>query len=354
MNDDCHPPCEDVSWKVPVVYHLFSHSRHPPCEDVSWKKFWHSEQFKKRRHPPCEDVSWKSCRTKQLCQPVKSSSLWGCELKDNRTDWRYLGNCHPPCEDVSWKNPKANTVDNALRHPPCEDVSWKALCSCALIRRISSSSLWGCELKDCFHCLSSNTTGHPPCEDVSWKNCCLEPFGHDFRHPPCEDVSWKTTIWEAIKTAVSSSSLWGCELKDCTVDQESVKYQSSSLWGCELKDFAVCVYANLNKVILLVRMWVERHYFLAEQRNNQRHPPCEDVSWKSNFNFGIFNILGHPPCEDVSWKIIFSLPFFLMAVILLVRMWVERFLLQAVQLLMLSSSLWGCELKGKIRGLFFT
>ena len=39
-----HPPCEDVSWKVVLVYLCYAIFSHPPCEDVSWKirsiKYW--------------------------------------------------------------------------------------------------------------------------------------------------------------------------------------------------------------------------------------------------------------------------------------------------------------------------
>ena len=77
----------------------------------------------------------------------QSSSLWGCELKNNLFLPRASTLCHPPCEDVSWKTTNARIVE-----------------------KISSSSLWGCELKRNQIYVEAIAGGHPPCEDVSWKN----------------------------------------------------------------------------------------------------------------------------------------------------------------------------------------
>ena len=79
-------------------------SCHPPCEDVSWKVLGPLLFMLVHRHPPCEDVSWKSLCLTFLSRFHWSSSLWGCELKilSLRHDSSRL--CHPPCEDVSWKS----------------------------------------------------------------------------------------------------------------------------------------------------------------------------------------------------------------------------------------------------------
>ena len=82
---------------------------------------------------------------------------------------------------------------------------------------------------------------------------------------------------------------------------DSERFTSSSSWGCELK----CVYHNRLSCC------------------QTGHPPREDVSW--NIDCGIKNDgkPSHPPREDVSWnEIPFKFIVFL-AVILLVRMWVE-------------------------------
>ena len=57
----CHPPCEDVSWKIHIHKSILIHDCHPPCEDVSWKG---------------EDAN-------VTLYAVWSSSLWGCELKSS-------------------------------------------------------------------------------------------------------------------------------------------------------------------------------------------------------------------------------------------------------------------------------
>ena len=165
---------------------------------------------------------------------------------------------------------------------------------------------------------------HPPCEDVSWKKLHREQIQVkcvillvrmwvERQHIPCNTCSNK------------SSSLWGCELKVSCFVWILHPAKSSSLWGCELK------------------VWIIRH----NSSLVSRHPPCEDVSWKSSCSNGCTaasrssslwgcelkgnqvkkncrNLLssslwgcelkgmcsiahdhhsGHPPCEDVSWKI---------------------------------------------------
>ena len=79
-------------------------------------------------------------------------------------------------------------------------------------------------------------------------------------------------------------------------------------------------------VILLVRMWVEKKYFLSIFPSPYSHPPCEDVSWK--IELSPMQEVGycHPPCEDVSWK---------------TQAEVDSIVEGR------SSSLWGCELKSR-------
>ena len=105
-----------------------------------------------------------------------------------------------------------------------------------------------------------------------------------------------------IYSSTSSSSLWGCELKNW-LNLYNVRYLlSSSLWGCELK-----------------RWWTKFESI------TWRHPPCEDVSWKVIHHLLCSLYDRHPSCEDVSWK---NYIVYLQTkgfVILHVRMWVEKF-----------------------------
>ena len=104
-----------------------------------------------------------------------------------------------------------------------------------------------------------NGSRHPPCEDVSWKNVdMLNSSGCTECHPPCEDVSWKVYRGNKKIQWIQSSSLWRCELKGWTDTVHIICHKSSSLWGCELKD----------------PVWGE------QAAAADRHPPCEDVSWK--------------------------------------------------------------------------
>ena len=150
-------------------------------------------------------------------------------------------------------------------------------------------------------------------------------------------------IQEASCCSLSSSSLWGCELKG-KCDNYVVDPETVILWGCELK--------NLHHVPTCTAT---------------SHPPCEDVSWK-NDDIRILNqcfvillvrmwveksicssvISGrhcHPPCEDVSWKNTYWTDELKANVILLVRMWVEKLYGRSGTETLSSSSLWGCELK---------
>ena len=81
---------------------------------------------------------------------------------------------------------------------------------------------------------------------------------------------------------------------------------SASLWGCELKCF-LC-----------------DHRYMS-----YRQPPCEAVSW--NIVFGAISVILYcqPPCEAVSWNLV--------AYCIIPRD-------------VPSASLWGCELKCKVRG----
>ena len=189
---------------------------------------------------------------------IVSSSLWGCELKSQVRQRISRTDRHPPCEDVSWKSSDtgekietvvillvrmwvensiaAATVSVGFGHPPCEDVSWKGYWKKYKTAYNTSSSLWGCELKNCKQNYGRGWQSHPPCEDVSWKHRKEIIYENYFCHPPCEDVSWKDVSNSKYATAVPSSSLWGCELK-----RRRSKTRSAQ-----------------RLVILLVRMWVEK------------------------------------------------------------------------------------------------
>ena len=121
------------------------------------------------RHPPCEDVSWKN-KNKYMSRVIK---------------------CHPPCEDVSWKINKGIPWKRSLRSSSLWGCELKRIGGKKMIKTRKSSSLWGCELKNLSQHPIPARSRHPPCEDVSWK--CNIPCRvlHFFRHPPCEDVSWK-------------------------------------------------------------------------------------------------------------------------------------------------------------------
>ena len=165
---------------------------------------------------------------------------------------------------------------------------------------------------------------HPPREDVSWNAYTYAKEPEAFRHPPREDVSWNT-----------QQAKW-LNLQQRHPPREDVSWNS------------------------VAEMFVD---------NLKSHPPREDVSWNIPTNAMHHRRVRHPPREDVSWNINRIPKLLEKTVILLVRMWVEIFIIwwrkcnRCVILLvrmwveilnfvtlfpfLQSSSSWGCELKYK-------
>ena len=164
-----------------------------------------------------------------------------------------------------------------------------------------------------------------------------------------------------------SSSLWGCELKR-RIEARSTRTHDVILLVRMWVEKTPSSTDNAQRVvILLVRMWVEKHTLFRLSPLSRRHPPCEDVSWKSRNSTRSLVWSRHPPCEDVSWKeeainilteqiVILLVRMWvektawcsyptIRIVILLVRMWVEKVKQLASMSPSVSSSLWGCELK---------
>ena len=147
--------------------------------------------------------------------------------------------------------------------------------------------------------------GQPPCEAVSWNIVNITPLipgkvsllvrlwveMSDNTHPnsnyqgqpPCEAVSWNTLHAFVKNWRQQSASLWGCELKSQTLELSTVRS------GCQ--------------------------------------PPCEAVSWNTSKHSPVSLKQGQPPCEAVSWNGLMSFDDFVSIVSLLVRLWVEIFLL---------------------------
>ena len=295
-------------------------------------------------HPPCEDVSWKTYNTKnpttvfvillvrmwveKFCQilwcfriyvillvrmwvekkalldgykTIESSSLWGCELKSKTCKSRIEWFSHPPCEDVSWK--RNGNTDGVFQmvillvrmwvEKPAAPWYLTAVFVILLVR------MWVEKLK------SKVLVTASPWSSSLW-GCELKIKGSD-----CTCISFR------------SSSLWGCELKNVIRFYRQYEDESSSLWGCELKN-------------VLISPWsIPPH----------RHPPCEDVSWKTRYrlsaNWRQVILLVRMWVE----KIILRTLTVDGLVILLVRMWVEKDMQMISPFTYTSSSLWGCELK---------
>ena len=124
----------------------------------------------------------------------------------------HLSDRQPPCEAVSWNSRDIARTSKTSCQPPCEAVSWNTSKMNVTHKKLSSASLWGCELKYGGQVFQRHRTCQPPCEAVSWninrRNCRL---------------------WDMVSLLVR---LW-VEITACHSETNSI--QSASLWGCELK-----------------------------------------------------------------------------------------------------------------------
>ena len=168
---------------------------------------------------------------------------------------------------------------------------------------LSSSSLWGCELKKYLETHPSRTISHPPCEDVSWKilKVMIEEF--DSRHPPCEDVSWKALSRNRPQASTrhppcedvswKTFSAFHSSCNRCHPPCEDVSWKPFDIYVWQLQIVILLVRMWVEKllfltefsaehVILLVRMWVEKQACFQPSHSVHRHPPWEDESWKEN------------------------------------------------------------------------
>ena len=208
----CHPPCEDVSWKVVALSALIA------LFVILLVRMWVEKS-------ECIKVTGKEL----------SSSLWGCELKSIAQAIPEVTSSHPPCEDVSWKMVsvcelgKTSVILLVRMWVEKSETGWTyAESTVILLVRMwvekwnlqwhntktgkvillvrmwveksnklasgkgnPSSSLWGCELKIMSRREYKTIRRHPPCEDVSWKFSLKTAPCYHSCHPPCEDVSWK-------------------------------------------------------------------------------------------------------------------------------------------------------------------
>ena len=208
------------------------------------------------RHPPCEDVSWKSinCKIRHCFTVILLVRMWVENFCSARIRHRHsvILLVRMWVENLSWLTSAQERQVILLVRMWVENSSAtvaQSVENVILLVRMwvensgtyvtnvsgSSSSLWGCELKILPLSVFLLTHRHPPCEDVSWKVLDSIDWDMPTSHPPCEDVSWKDML-KIMKKAEKSSSLWGCELKK----------QRAQHWLC------------ISKVILLVRMWVEK------------------------------------------------------------------------------------------------
>ena len=208
----CHPPCEDVSWKI------FSSIKPMICCVILLVRMW------------VEKLSVQFVQSFRLV--ILLVRMW---VEKYLTYWIF-----PPLHVIL-------LVRMWVEKNPAE-LDYQDWVVILLVRFWVEHSMFAF-----FFRLSMC---HPPCEDVSWKTSFYVYCAVFYRHPPCEDVSWKVAAkpgWKAphvillvrmwvenlslrrIFQVPRSSSLWGCELKSTDSGQAKRCIKSSSLWGCELK-----------------------------------------------------------------------------------------------------------------------
>ena len=185
-------------------------------------------------------------------------------------------------------------------------------------------------------------------------------------------VSLLVRLWVEIQINVLCSVRWTVSLlvrlwvEILILYMSTAEPSSASLWGCELKWVAeVRGKPTEGQPPCEAVSWNDTTDGRDEKVSSQ--PPCEAVSWNSLEHSRQMSVLRQPPCEAVSWntsccgvysqssvsllvrlwvemlKCLFN-PFQYI-VSLLVRLWVEITLMMLSVLVILSASLWGCELK---------
>ena len=197
-----------------------------------------------------------------------------------------------------------HTVSKRLCRPPCEVVNWNRYEQKA--KRFSS--------------------GRPPCEVVNWNAFGAIKPGDEICRPPCEVVNWNkeicyayisfwrsTSLWgRELKYSVRwprtprilSTSLWGRELKCFTAFRMGVLMESTSLWGRELKCYCLVRSVSHLNVDLLVRSWIEMLF--PDIRTDYTDVDLLVRSW-IEILFGkdrIKEVISRPPCEVVNWNML--------------------------------------------------
>ena len=391
----CRPPCEVVNWKNTIVSirekrrkvdllvrswierpysGRFSElkNRRPPCEVVNWKiKAMHSSSNRFSR-PPCEVVNWKGTklfRIKALVVDLLVRS-WIERLIIYTTTFTLFR--RPPCEVVNWKRFFRQPLLHRDRRPPCEVVNWK---NYRLLRRRRRSKVDLLVRSWIERTLPASTFAEryrrPPCEVVNWKTTVhavwvqirvdllvrswierslrLQNHSQKTGRPPCEVVNWKNILRSVSNFHLRSTSLWGRELKDVPVEQNVRLIRRPPCEVVNWKNSSITF--SLSKAVdLLVRSWIESELDRILRDAIHRRPPCEVVNWKvvepsmmkgdTKVDLLVRSWIERrsksvlmtrwrcrPPCEVVNWKSITIL---------------------SSAIAVLSTSLWGRELKGYI------
>ena len=187
--------------------------------------------------------------------------------------------CRPPCEVVNWKISGTVGVQSEKGRPPCEVVNWKISENLKEITEKMSTSLWGRELKGHVDDLRDLQDRRPPCEVVNWKVLPMEVLMDHYCRPPCEVVNWK------------KRSHVGFGHHSCRPPCEVVNWKVVQ----DFRDMGLLV-------DLLVRSWIESTRVSRTYSSSGSRPPCEVVNWKTPWVTGAGSNTSRPPCEVVNWK----------------------------------------------------
>ena len=167
----------------------------------------------------------------------------------------------------------------------------------------------------------------PPCEAVSWNLLCCVIFNDR------NTVSLLVRLWVEMWSGRSnlplilSASLWGCELKYPDLPENCYAEKSASLWGCELKLKRSGLYWIFHQSASLWGCELKYFWHMAVKLRRCCQPPCEAVSWNIFVIAFCNQVQSQPPCEAVSWNISCMEKIHEENVSLLVRLWVEIFIL---------------------------
>ena len=162
---------------------------------------------------------------------------------------------------------------------------------------------------------------------MSWNNLYTLGASLKFRRPPCEVVSWNLSGRKVGNHCISSTSLWGRELKFPLFRRYLLGFRVDLLVRSWVEISKVPFLNFFLRVDLLVRSWVEisiieecydfdrstslwgrelkcKRWLISKRQHGSTSLWGRELKWKTNGKN--FHMQCRPPCEVVSWNKVYK------------------------------------------------